>query len=567
MKRDRYLGTLALVALAISGCNLVIGDRVPGDERDGSAGGTAGSSANAGAAGVAGSAGTRAAGGSAGDAGNAGVGGSAGTAGTGAVGGAGGAAPTWPVPKIFFTDISHAPVAGGPDGGGAFVTLYGLDLGTTVGRVEFAGAPLTIHTWGTSAYRGLQKIVAQIPAGTPTRAGKLRVVSAGDQQSNELDLTTTQGKIVYARPDGTGDGSTRDTPTNLAGLAGAVAPGCVVYLAGGTYDENLEACFNGERCAWRVELSAAATSNKPIQIVGYPGEDVVFSNPGYGLDIRQDHLRLANLKLHVGQYSAVAIEGARDVFVVANDLWADAKGGAGVEGGGVNPSFEVTGNYIHGFLMGTASDATDGSRLVRFNQFELVDAVLGVSLTHNDDIEDFGNAATNVAHYGFLGACTEPPCSAPSVGPKVQSFNNVVNGARYFVFQFLANSTSADVRFTHNTVGDVQCAVGATDAGVVVQAMLRGNILPPDRAASCTDKDNPVADTVAFDGRTNHWGMTTVPGADPMGVTGVLGLDAESMPSSTSSVCAGIERADPPLDDHLGRARRDLTAFGAFECP
>ncbi|MGE3674549.1 MAG: IPT/TIG domain-containing protein, partial [Polyangiaceae bacterium] len=471
-----------------------------------------------------------------------------------------GGAPTEPAPRIFYTDITHAPVSGGPDGGGALVTIYGLDLGSTQGRVSFAGSDLTVKSWGGAAYRGMSKVVAQIPAGTPAVVGTLEVVSSGNQVSNQLPLVTTQRKILYVGPSGTGDGSLA-TPTSLSGLKALYSPGDLVYLRAGSYNQNMEACANGENCAWSVELTSTATSNNPVQIVGFPGEEVTFQNPADVVVVKQNFVRLANLKLHAGGGSGLIIVASKQVALIGSELWSDQLYREAIASANGETSYEVTGNYVHHFGMGTSNASEVSSRTVRFNQFEDIVYVLVVSEARDEQIEDYGNSAAAVVNYVRLEGC-----DACDTSPTVTVFDNVISSARYFAYQFNRSPTQSSVRLLHNTVLDAECGVGSSDLAIALDGTLQGNIITASHA-TCAGEDAMQAE-VGFDGQKNHWGSATAPDADPTGVTGVLNLDADSRPSSSSSVCGGIARGAAPLDvDALGVSRKDPTAFGAYECP
>ncbi|MCA9646198.1 MAG: hypothetical protein KC492_36155, partial [Myxococcales bacterium] len=196
--------------------------------------------------------------------------------------------------------------------------------------------------------------------------------------------------------------------------------------------------------------------------------------------------------------------------------------------------------------------------------------VFEVDLMLDDRIEDYGNTATAVGLYGFLKGCAAPGsnCDTPTTAANVRSYNNSISSARYLAYQFATNSTSAVVSFAHNTVTDTLCIAGSNDPAVALQADLQGNILTPTRAATCIDDELPQATSVSFVGKLNHWGDTTVPVDDSMGVNGALNLDSVGRPNSTSTACSGTSRLPAPVDvDFLGLTRSDPTAFGAFECP
>ncbi len=565
--RALFLGSMATTAL---GCNALLGDAADAGPRDtNSSGGAAGvAGAGIGGAGVSGAGvgGAGVGGSGAGIGGSsAGVGGSSGAE----AGGSGGMGPTGPTPKLFYTDLSQAPVGGGPDGGGALITIYGRDLGAAPGEVFFAGHALNVISWGGPAHRGLSSVVAQLPAGLSPELGELSLRSAGQRVGNPLSLTTSSGKIWYASPNGSGDGQSKQSPATLPALRGKVSGGDVVYVLGGTYDLGDADCFSSEACAWNLQqswLASPATSSKPLQIVGFPGATARFESAGFGIVTEQSHVRFANLEVFSQEFAAFGLNADFDA-VVACDLSAGTQASTvavffGSNDDGRVDGMEIIGNRISNFESGTRS-YFPGSRTEAFNEYVSVVNVSNVEPAFGETVAIYGNHAVGGDIFlnviGCNGNCD------PQAVAKVDVYDNVAESVDFFLFQDRPEQSTPVLRLLHNTA-ITKCAIAADATMSAVDAEVSSNVFRSTAASTCAYEGTPLA--LGFSGGGNHWGDATAPTADGTALSGSLALDADLRPAAGSVVC---DKTQPPAlpwtADFAGVPRGNPTALGALECP
>ncbi|MGE0321558.1 MAG: IPT/TIG domain-containing protein [Polyangiaceae bacterium] len=555
-----WRGPLPLLCVFVAlGCNIIIGPEPGGPGESGGASGSAGNGASAGSGNAGG---TPSAGGS-GPGGSGGAGamanaGSAGTAASGA-GGTGGAQPTGPVPRIFYTDITHAPVSGGPAGGGALVTLYGSDFGSMAGQVEFNGQLLTIVSWGDDAARGLKKVVVQLPAGTQVGAGQLQLITSGNQRSNTQGLTTTNKKIWYAAPNTNGDGKSMATPIALSDVDDVYLPGDLVYLMDGDYDYAIPNCFNAEACSWVLKLTDAPSASEPVQVMGYPGELARFTGEPFGIRVDQSYTRLGNINVRLPDVAGVGVMvHGRNVTLVGSEISAGGHtqgANAGLAMGDQASDLDVLGNYFHGLFSGTDS-FSGGARVERYNEFRSLARVVHIDpaapLTH------YGNHAVDVYQYAIISA-------GGGAQAKIELFDNLCEMAKYAVFQ-TASGAKGDVLLRNNTI-DTRCLVGADVDGVTLPIRLEANAFVLSEGYACSEEPEATA-TLTFTAAGNHWGTFGPPTEDATPRTGDAALNSDFTPGAASALCGATAKPAAPDDlDYLGKQRRDPTAVGAFECP
>lgn len=548
---------LLLPLLGAFACNGIIGPEVGqsvADTGGASSGGTdAGGASASGGAGAGGASGAGTAGST--SAGGAGAGG----AGGGGAAGSAGAPPTGPTPRIFYTDITHAPVSGGPNGGGALVTLYGADFGGAAGRVLLDGAPLEVVSWGGTAARGLTKVVVQLPAGTSVGAAQLQLVTSGNQLSNSRELVTTNKAIWYAAPSATGDGKAIATPMSLSDVGDVYAPGDLVYLLDGDYDYAAANCFNDQPCAWVLRLTNVPTASEPVQVMGYPGANPRFVPEAFGVLIDQNYARLGNVEVRLPNGAGVAvIARGRNVTLVGCDLSAAGKdqgANSGLAMTDQSSEVELVGNSFQGLFSG--SDVfSGGSRIERYNEYRAVTRV--VSIDPSAPLRHYGNHAIDTYQYAVVAAGGGSPA-------QIELFDNVVQLARYFVYQ-TASTASGDVWLRNNTV-DSQCLAGADEDGLTLPIRLEANALMLTTQHVCSDEP-PGTASLTFTAEGNHWGTLGAPSEDASPLVGDLALNADLMPGITSALCASTPKPAAPYDlDYLRNPRRSPSAAGAFECP
>jgi hypothetical protein len=192
-------------------------------------------------------------------------------------------------PVLLFTDLESAPVNGGENGLGAFVTLYGMRFGPDQeGSAVLLGdkAVARVVRWNAASDLGdseanrmvarhLDRITVQL--GPDAKSADLRVL-VGHDVSNGLPFTARNGSIwfVDARAAPGGDGSPEAPFSRLYDArAPTVGTGDVVYVRGGAdYNTIDPGNLPGKRDNFRMSplLAQSGTDDAPIAIVGYPGE-------------------------------------------------------------------------------------------------------------------------------------------------------------------------------------------------------------------------------------------------------------------------------------------------------
>ncbi len=228
------VGVVAAVALA--GCLLTIDEsRIDGD-------GGGGVGAGAGGQGGAGADGGGASGGAS------------------SAGGAGGGEASGRA-RILYTDLEGGPSDGGEDGLGAFVTLYGLGFGASMGAsyVTFgggvaAGCPVWTDT----------RVTCQI--GSSGRTGDVVVHVAGDGASNAVPFTVRPGAIYFVGPlgDDNGLGLTPETPFETV-------PHCLAELAPGGICYALDVVQQLDTDGAALVLPPSSQAAAPKALLAYPG--------------------------------------------------------------------------------------------------------------------------------------------------------------------------------------------------------------------------------------------------------------------------------------------------------
>lgn len=114
-----------------------------------------------------------------------------------------------------------------------------------------------------------EPVVTDIPVTTQT---EIVTTTASDP---EIDVPITGGDVIYASPDGNGDGKSVDSPTNVIKAINAVKPGGYIYLLGGTYSftETID-----------IAESNSGTEGKYKTIAAYPNAEVKFDFTGQVVD-------------------------------------------------------------------------------------------------------------------------------------------------------------------------------------------------------------------------------------------------------------------------------------------
>jgi len=189
-------------------------------------------------------------------------------------------------PVVFFSDITSGPNAGGENGNGAYVTIYGNYFGVTQGSsTATAGGAVMVNCkdWG-AAWLWYQKIACQL--GPAAATGDL-VVTVNGLSSNPLPFTVAAGRIYFVSTEGSDNnsGSFASPWAALLHARDVMQPGDIAYAMNGVSQSRddgtgWDSAFllsGGEQGSW------CSASGLPRALVAYPGATVTIGNPTGGL--------------------------------------------------------------------------------------------------------------------------------------------------------------------------------------------------------------------------------------------------------------------------------------------
>jgi hypothetical protein len=549
----------------------------------GSGGATAagsGGSTTAGAGGTTQAAGGQ--GGAAGNGGSAGSGGAPGSGGTTVVGVPAGA------PVVFYTDLASAPP-------GAFVTLWGRGFGAAQGTstVTITGAPVAaVVSWSDTM------IETRLP--NTTAAGNL-VVTTSAGASPPLALGSHAGTIYYVASGGNDTWSgTLDAPAAADGPfktitkgRSALKAGDVLYIRTGTFtaEDNYKAVLS-------LRDVPTGTSVKPVAIVAYPGEKVVFGDntmqrsfslyrgdAGPNLDyltiakldlrpscdgvevIQADHGRLVGNEVHGAKDACmngiVEAQGSSDWKILGNYIHDNGntklEHGVYLGGYGTQRNWEIAYNRI---------GAQKGGRAIQLYGHTAGDRIENVSI-HDNDI-------SGVDRDGIVLGATDADVLNLA---NITIYNNLFHQAGRCVGHGvrIGNNTATGVRIVHNTFydngsGSVACdqSTGQVGGQVLVEAAVAVEIKNNILVSKGTEKYVDLAATPAtFDGGYNLFFGNGAPpswdghakSGDPLFAATAAGdfHVAKTSPAIAAGIAAGVSV------DHDGVARPATPALGAYE--
>ncbi|HYE24030.1 MAG TPA: choice-of-anchor D domain-containing protein, partial [Clostridia bacterium] len=164
-------------------------------------------------------------------------------------------------PRILASDLTSGPATGGPNGGGAFVTIYGEGFGTSraTSRVTIGGVAATTYPLWTDT-----KISFQLPATAKT--GNI-VATVNGVASNGVRFTVRAGRIYFVSPQGADSaaGSVDQPWRTLESAVSTMAPGDIVYVRDGYVDTSADVNASA------LSITRAGTSAMPFAVVAYPG--------------------------------------------------------------------------------------------------------------------------------------------------------------------------------------------------------------------------------------------------------------------------------------------------------
>ncbi len=338
-------------------------------------------------------------------------------------------------PRIFFTDITSGPNAGGDGGNGAYVTLYGLDFGGSAGTVTIGGQAVIVKQWGKTGTtaRGLDTVVVQlgpnVVAATPPVDQPLVLTTAAGIQSYTLDFAVSgTGNIYFVTGGATlnGDGTTSATPFNDIGNARKnTSFGDIVYLSGQFSAEDLSSgdctdeavqdihgllCLADGTRTGGPNNSASGASGLPIAYVGLPGSPATFTNSSTNtgdIAVFADHIVIAGLILTSSKSWNSIMTQSSDVRVVGNVL----TNGGGVTVGAGTTHAKVFGNVASGNAFGGARlFGVDGNNAAKVSDVELAwndirnSQVACIALTTDGDGLDVDGVSQVSIHDNWLAS-------------------------------------------------------------------------------------------------------------------------------------------------------------------
>lgn len=334
-------------------------------------------------------------------------------------------APITGAPYIIYTDILSGPNAGGENGKGAYLSIFGKNfggtgLGSTV-RVYVNNVEVDNYRYlGVSRGRpDIEQITVQVGAlgnPTPGLALPIKVVVNGVASNTDKTFTVNPGRMLFVDNLNGNDATAvvgdithpyqHVQTSSLGGAYGALQPGDTIVMRTGTYTD----VGYGNYFFRFISKSGSAPTGAgsgPITLISYPGEQVYIvantSMNGAISGANQDGF-LTVADLHVegdGTAGVVNLQiGSDNWRVVNNELTAPgaasvvAKAG-GITGNGLNSAF--LGNHIHNITGSSGENHGiyvdgDGSYDIGYNNIHDVYAGYGVQ-AYNDGSN--GSSSTN----------------------------------------------------------------------------------------------------------------------------------------------------------------------------
>jgi len=214
---------------------------------------------------------------------------------------------------VLFTDVPSGPVSGGENNLGAYLSIFGRNLGSASGlgsttKVTIGGVAVANYRYlgpsKVSARLGLQEIIVQVGAlgGKPLGTALPVVVTVGSSASNgDITFTPNPGHILFVAQNGNDSTAVvddiahpfRNLQVGLAstGAYGAMHPGDQIVVRGGTWTDvtgldDSWVRFNGSDASKKGTAPTGVSRTGWIHITAYPGpingnrmEDVHYVTP------------------------------------------------------------------------------------------------------------------------------------------------------------------------------------------------------------------------------------------------------------------------------------------------
>ncbi len=379
-------------------------------------------------------------------------------------------------PRIFFTDLPSAPVSGGQNNQGAFITVFGTGFGSAQG-----GSTVTIG--GVAVARYLQWSDSRITFQPGKLSGGNIVVNVGGLSSNGIPFAVRPGNIYFVSISGsdTQRGSVVKPWRTIQKAKNAMAPGDITYVMDGV----VQATLDSNNAALSITSSGSGTA--PKAIIAYPGATVtvgVASGPAYGIrSSGKTNWILSGLKI-LGATEAIDLASGNNWRLVNNDISCPNGYGTGAcLNVSSSQNVQLLGNYVHDAGNSAAPDLAN-YHSIAFSGVTGIDVGWNtVANTRGCRAVAFASASAN--QYGLRihdNLIHDARCDAISLQGtdasqgSVQVYNNVVYRAGTGPAPGGVASTYACVNIGGSGLGSVQvlnntlydCGAAATaDAGAL----------------------------------------------------------------------------------------------------
>jgi hypothetical protein len=276
-------------------------------------------------------------------------------------------------PQILYTDIVAGPNSGGENNDGVYLSIFGVNFGSTIGNVAVTvggGAVTKVIYLGPSNGRpDIQQISVQL--GPNTKTGAIAVTVGGVTSNTNQSFTVSSGNIYFID---NVNGSDSNAGTfaapfkSLAPIAANLKAGDFMVLKSNpaTPYTTTDPYF------WGVKVGGSSATSA-ITLMGYPGQFPYINAASvtkagiYAYDDNlNQYINIVGIKLEAaGTEGAVDVENGGSYWrVVNNELTMMSAGANGLEcnagaiGGNGTAEYWV-GNHIHD-TKGTSVDQTHG---------------------------------------------------------------------------------------------------------------------------------------------------------------------------------------------------------------
>jgi len=273
-------------------------------------------------------------------------------------------------PVILYTDIIAGPNVGGEDNAGAYLSIFGVNFGSTVSNVSVTvggGAVARVVYLGASNGRpDIQQISVQL--GANAKSGAVVVTANGIASNADQTFTVSPGNLYYVdnlRGSDSNDGSFTAPFASLTAASNVLKAGdFMIMMKNPSTPYSTTAAY-----IWGVRVGGTSTSSA-ITLMGYPGQFPYFNGQSctkagiYAYDGSvNSYINVVGMHIDAaGTEGTVDVEDAsvKGWRVVNNELvmTTASNTNAGAIGGQGLAQFWV-GNHIHD-TAGASVDQTHG---------------------------------------------------------------------------------------------------------------------------------------------------------------------------------------------------------------